>query len=53
MNKKVKYLIFFIGLLLVGAIVYIALLYQQFWIYFFTLIPIMVILAIVDNKLPK
>ena len=53
MDTKIKYLIFFIGLIMVGAIVYIALWLQSFWVYIFTLIPIMVIVRVMDDKKQK
>ena len=53
MDTKIKYLIFFIGLIMVGAIVYIALWLQSFWVYIFTLIPIMAIVRVMDDKKQK
>lgn len=38
---------------MVGAIVYIALWLQSFWVYIFTLIPIMVIVRVMDDKKQK
>jgi hypothetical protein len=52
MNKKTKYLIFFIGLFFVGLVVYLSLFFQIFWGYLFTLLPILAIVKVVDDK-PK
>jgi hypothetical protein len=49
MNKKNKYLIFFIGLFLVGVIVFLSLVYQVYWGYIFTIVPIWGIMRIVEH----
>ena len=53
MSNKVKYLIFFSGLLFVGVIVYLSLLYKVFWGYLFTFIPILIIIRVVDKMRRK